>query len=265
MFRLLDAEEISVKVNQVKEKGVIGLLYKTARVDMDILDETVGPENWTDEYREIKGVMYCKVGIRFDHGIVYKEDCGIESGGSGEGNGKKGEASDAFKRACVRWGIGRELYSAPFIFMDLPRKAQTKNGKTVWVLADKNISLHVDTVEYDASDRIIKLIIVDGGGNAVFRHPRNAKPSGAEPKAPNEPHREDPRAMLLSKIARQRKWSEESVNRACVKKYGRNLLELSNSELAEVLILVGGEPDEADSGKPVGGVEHHKLPPRGAA
>ena len=63
-FRLLEASDIEVKVKQVKKNGAVLLLYKTARTDMDILDETVGSENWTNDYREIKGNLYCGIAIR---------------------------------------------------------------------------------------------------------------------------------------------------------------------------------------------------------
>lgn len=241
-FRLLKEDEISVKVSQVHEKGVVGLLYKTARTDMDLLDEVVGPENWTASYRDVKGVLFCTVSIRSGEDWVSKEDCGIESRDDGYGNEKKGEASDAFKRACVRWGIGRELYSAPFIFMDLPRKSETRNNKTTWKLVDRNLKLYVDTIEYDDTGHIVKLIIVEGNGAKVFSFPRNAKPKTTLPPAPDDPYVDNPRAMLLSKINCQKRWGEEQVNAACMRKYGRNLLQLSNNELAEVLMLVGGEP-----------------------
>lgn len=116
-FRLLEASDIEVKVKQVKKNGAVLLLYKTARTDMDILDETVGSENWTNDYREIKGNLYCGIAIREGDAWTWKWDCGIESREDGEGNEKKGEASDAFKRAGFRWGIGRELYTAPFIWV----------------------------------------------------------------------------------------------------------------------------------------------------
>ena len=118
-FRQLNESEIEVKVKQVKENGAVLLLYKTARVDMDMLDEAVGAENWENDYREIKGNLYCGIGIREGEGkpTVWKWDCGTESREDGEGNEKKGEASDSFKRAGFRWGIGRELYSAPFIWV----------------------------------------------------------------------------------------------------------------------------------------------------
>lgn len=110
MFRHLKEDEIEVKVKQVKEAGCVLLLYKTARTDMDILDETVGPMNWMDDYKEIKGNLYCGIALRFKQADIVSEwiwkwDCGIESRSDGEGNEKKGEASDSFKRAGFRWGV----------------------------------------------------------------------------------------------------------------------------------------------------------------
>ena len=130
-FRTLEANEIECKVKQVKGTGLNILLYKTARTDMDLLDETVGAENWTSDYKEIKGNLYCGIGVKTDTEWVWKWDCGIESREDGEGNEKKGEASDAFKRAGFRWGIGRELYTAPFIWVQ-PANANIEpkgNGK----------------------------------------------------------------------------------------------------------------------------------------
>lgn len=129
MFRDLRADEIEVKVKQVKDNGLMCLLYKTARTDMDLLDETVGAENWENDYREIKGNLYAGIGIRQKDGtMVWKWDCGVESREDGEGNEKKGEASDAFKRAGFRWGIGRSLYSSPFIWI-AAEKANIRGGK----------------------------------------------------------------------------------------------------------------------------------------
>lgn len=125
-FRPLRADEIEVKVKQVKANKVVALLYKTARTDMDLLDEVVGAENWDCDYREIKGNLYCGIGIvMFDDMAqkVVKWDCGIESREDEEGNEKKGEASDAFKRAGFKWGIGRELYTSPLI--EIPAGAAT--------------------------------------------------------------------------------------------------------------------------------------------
>ena len=130
MFRFLTADEIEVKVKQVKENGLVCLLYKTARTDMDLLDEAVGPGNWENDYREIKGNLYAGIGIRQKDGsLVWKWDCGIESREDEEGNEKKGEASDAFKRAGFRWGIGRELYTSPFIWIPADKANIKPNRK----------------------------------------------------------------------------------------------------------------------------------------
>ena len=112
-FRKLHADEIECRIGQIKEEGLTLLLYKDARVDMNVLDETVGALNWKREHtRDNKN---CIVSIYDeDKGQwISKEDTGTESNTEAE----KGLASDSFKRACVNWGIGRELYSAPFIWV----------------------------------------------------------------------------------------------------------------------------------------------------
>lgn len=121
-FRALTANEIECRVSTVSEKGVSLLLYKDARCDMKILDETVGAENWEREHYECKGNLFCRVSINInyeDNSVpkewVSKSDCGTESYTEKE----KGESSDSFKRACFNWGIGRELYTAPFIWIDV--------------------------------------------------------------------------------------------------------------------------------------------------
>lgn len=119
-FRDLTADDIEARVQSVKKNGLILLLYKNARVDMSILDETVSAENWQREHYECKGNLFCRVGINTNFAQpdmpanwVYKSDCGVESNTEAQ----KGEASDSFKRACFNWGIGRELYTAPFIWI----------------------------------------------------------------------------------------------------------------------------------------------------
>lgn len=112
-FRNLYADEISVRVSQINEKGCSLLLYKDARCDMNILDETVGTNNWQKKFYECKGNLFCSVGIKIQDAWIWKDDAGAETFSEKE----KGEASDAFKRACFNWGIGRELYTAPFIWV----------------------------------------------------------------------------------------------------------------------------------------------------
>ena len=128
-FRDLRADEIECRVQSVKENGLVLLLYKDARVDMNILDETVGSSNWQREHYECKGNLFCRVGIGISRQDgtsewVWKSDCGTESNTEAQ----KGEASDSFKRACFNWGIGRELYTAPFTWIPAD-KCNIKNGK----------------------------------------------------------------------------------------------------------------------------------------
>lgn len=113
-FPDLTADDIEVRVSRAWENGVELLLYKDARVDMRMLDEAVGPEGWQRRHDVINGVTYCSVGIRTDAGEwVWKQDCGT----AGSIEAEKSTASDAFKRACFNWGIGRELYTAPRIVL----------------------------------------------------------------------------------------------------------------------------------------------------
>lgn len=129
-FRDLTADDIEVRVQSVKKNGLVLLLYKNARVDMNILDETVGAENWQREHYECKGNLFCRVGINTAADTeapaewVWKSDCGTESNTEAQ----KGEASDSFKRACFNWGIGRSLYTAPFIWVPA-EKCHIDNGK----------------------------------------------------------------------------------------------------------------------------------------
>lgn len=134
-FRDLKAEEIECRIATINsyKGGVQLLLYKDARCDMNILDETVGEMNWGRDHKELKGNMYCGVAINRNWQDeektpiwITKWDCGSESYTEKE----KGESSDSFKRSCVNWGIGRELYTAPFIWVT-DCTIEKKNGKDV--------------------------------------------------------------------------------------------------------------------------------------
>ncbi len=100
IIRDLTEKEIECKIATIKEKGLSLLLYKTARTDMAILDETFGAMNWQCEYKEIKGNMYCGISV-FDeikNQWITKWDCGIESE---YGDKEKGEASDALTNITI--------------------------------------------------------------------------------------------------------------------------------------------------------------------
>jgi hypothetical protein len=130
-FRDLRADEIECRVQQAKENGVVLLLYKDARVDMNILDETVGSSNWQNKFYENKGILFCSLGINTNYAKpelpdrwIWKDDAGVESNTEAE----KGNASDARKRAGFAWGIGRELYTSPFIWV-AAKDCNIKDGR----------------------------------------------------------------------------------------------------------------------------------------
>ena len=162
-FRTLHADEIECRVGAVTDgKGCSLLMYKNARVDMTLLDEVVGPENWKRSHELINGNLFCTVAVRSDKGEwVTKQDVGTESYTEKE----KGQASDAFKRACVNWGIGRELYTCPFVWIDL-KDHEWKSGyngkrqpKTRFV---------VSTIEYDDQRRVSFIEIKDDKGEVRY-------------------------------------------------------------------------------------------------
>lgn len=113
-IRELRADEIEARVGVVRKNGISLLLYKDARCDMNILDETFGITGWKRHHELINGSLFCTVSIRDENGEwISKQDVGVES----YTEAVKGAASDSFKRACFNIGIGRELYTAPFIWI----------------------------------------------------------------------------------------------------------------------------------------------------
>lgn len=153
-FRMLNADEIECRVQKCTQKGVSILLYKTARTDADLLDETVGVANWENDFKLVDGVLYGGIGVDYGNGVVWKWDAGTESNTEAE----KGRASDAFKRAGFKHGIGRELYSAPFIWIPADKCNITeRNGK--YACYD---DFKVSDIKYD-KERITALTICVGG------------------------------------------------------------------------------------------------------
>ena len=152
MFRLLRADEIDVRVGVVKEKGISLLLYKDARCDMNILDETVGPYNWKRTHSRENANCVVEIWDEKKGQWIGKEDTGTESNTEAE----KGLASDSFKRACVNWGIGRELYTAPFVWLRGDGQELKKDYYTVTAIA------------YDERGNINRLKIENDDGKAVF-------------------------------------------------------------------------------------------------
>lgn len=179
-FRLLTPREIDCRVQQVRQNGCTVLLYKDARCDMAILDETVGPMNWTRYHSRDNANCTVSIWDAEKGQWISKEDTGTESNTEAE----KGLASDSFKRACVNWGIGRELYTAPFIW--IPAESCTikpGNKQGTFMCADR---FAVDSIHYNEFREIDAITIINAktkttvfsmGGKSTGKRPEKATPA----------------------------------------------------------------------------------------
>ena len=189
MFRTLKASEIDCRISQIASNWLTLLLYKDARVDMDILDETLGVMNWKKDYQLIDGQLFCTISIwdKDKEQWISKQDVGVESFSQEE----KGRASDAQKRSAFCFGIGRELYTAPSIFitpkkdMGKNTKKKDENGEDIYEPEffcknpseqdeqkkkyDTKTRFYVSYIDYDNDRKIKDLEIRDNKGNIRFR------------------------------------------------------------------------------------------------
>lgn len=199
-FRTLRADEIDVRAQQVSEYGgkvsVTLLLYKDARVDMALLDEHFGIFGWQREHSFKDGRNYCRVSVRNpDTGEwIAKEDVGTESNTEAE----KGQASDAFKRACVNLGIGRELYTSPIVKVHLNDKEFYKSGTSTRMSAWMSFS--VKDIEYDGRRCISRLSIVDQNGNIRYEMGKKADAPKETPKEQPKEEGKDVRAVTMAHV-----------------------------------------------------------------
>lgn len=151
---LLTANDVECRIKKITNEGAVLLLYKTARVDMRILDEVYGSMSWQRHHEVINGNLFCTISVWDSDKAqwISKQDVGTESNAEAE----KGQASDAFKRAGFAWGIGRELYDAPFIWI---------SGKV-----SKYDRFHVTDIQYDREKQAFtRLTICDDKGKERYR------------------------------------------------------------------------------------------------
>lgn len=160
--RLLNADEIECRISAINEKGLSLLLYKDARVDQKILDETFGMFGWKRSHQCIEGNLYCTVEIknRETGEWITKQDVGT----TGYTEKEKSQASDSFKRVCFNWGIGRELYSAPFIWVPASKVQIQKRENKYYC----NESFHVGDILYNESREITGLSIMNDKNSVIF-------------------------------------------------------------------------------------------------
>lgn len=189
-FRELRPDELEVRSSESKGDKVSLLIYKDSRVDMRVLDETVGNEDWDVQYKREGDTLLCGLGIYSEkhNKFVYKWAAGSES----NFEAVKGEQSDALKRAAFCWGIGRALYTAPKIYVP-KEQAVGKCG--------------VSEIEYsEDGSRITALKIVNGNGYVIFSYP------GGEQETSPKSNKEK-----LTEFCKERK--EEGDDKTVLKKF----------------------------------------------
>ena len=224
-FRTLRADEIECRVGRCSQKGVSLLLYKDARCDMVVLDETVGAMNWRREHsRDNKN---CTVSIWDADKAqwISKEDTGTESNTEAE----KGLASDSFKRACVNWGIGRELYTAPFIWIPAEKCEVEQGQRGNWRC---KTTFRVTRIGYDERRVINELEIVEAwSGTVVYKFASGQMPT-QQPNIPTQPESNLPEEAICCAACKQiikpkrngkKLYSPEEIANGALKTYGQPL------------------------------------------
>lgn len=187
-IRLLRADEIECRVGTITENGLSLLLYADARADMRIMDEVFGPMNWQRKHEVIGGNLYCTVSVWDDvkKQWISKMDVGTESCTEKE----KAQSSDSFKRASVNFGIGRELYTAPFIWVSAGKVRIEKRQDGRFYTQDKFI---VKDISYDEANRtIIGLVVEKRDGGKIYELKASKTAADAVPDQPKAQESEKP-------------------------------------------------------------------------
>lgn len=200
-FRTLRADEIDIRVGSVSQRGASLLLYKDARCDMAILDESVGPMNWQRHHSRDNANCIVSIWDAEKAQWIEKEDTGTESNTEKE----KGLASDSFKRACVNFGIGRELYTSPFIFVQCDTVPKQGRG---YELANKYqfSGCRVTDIGYDENRSVNRLVICDQNGNKLYSY-------GVKDQPKQESQDSDRKEKIdeILKIAKKKKITVEEI------------------------------------------------------
>lgn len=232
MFRLLRADEIDVRIgntNKGKTKANL-LLYKDARCDQNVLDETVGPYNWQRSHSRDNANCTVSIWDEKKGQWISKEDTGTESRTEAE----KGLASDSFKRACFNWGIGRELYSAP----------------QIWVNYDPNKfeNYSVAEIGYNENREINRLAIADKSGVVIYRYGNTTKNHVDMPTEPAPDDAVKPEEKI--DLPKPGSWNAKNAVTLWVKRAGIAMEAFGNMRAA--LIAGGVVPDiKSDNMTPI--------------
>lgn len=156
MIPLIEPKDIQVRIAMQNEKGTSLLLYKDARFDMRMMDSVYGELGWARRHRIEGDMCFCTVSVKDKQTgeWVCREDVGKPS----KTDPQKGSASDAFKRACFNFGIGVELYTAPFIWVS--KEKMPPNDL-------KFANTTVQEVQFDAF-RTMNYLVLEAKGVEIF-------------------------------------------------------------------------------------------------
>jgi hypothetical protein len=232
-FRNLKANEVEVFPKIVKQNGCMVLLFKDARCDMNILDETVGPMNWQRKHKRENANCVVSIWDKEKEQWISKEDTGVES----NTDKAKGLASDSFKRSCFNWGIGRELYTAPFMWIRLNKDETYKSGNK-WKL-DKSVKFKVD--EFEVKDgHITKIIISDQNDKQRFSwnidQPNKKPKTKSKSKKTTEDFVSKKQLNFIHKLIDDHKSDNDEIKARLYKAYNiSSTKELTKSQASEVI------------------------------
>lgn len=237
-IRTLKNSEIECRIQNLKEFGKkevagIFLLYKNSRVDMRILDEIFGIFGWERSHKLIDNQLFCTVRIydKEKNMWISKEDIGVESLSEKE----KGRASDSFKRCCVNIGIGRELYTAPFIWIKLDaNEVQEQNGK---YRLKSSVKFRVKEIEYSTNREIIKLIIEDAKGNVRFTYEEKENKTVPEPVDTKLTEKQIKRLYAISTRAG---YEKDIIEKMIMKKFNKAIIDLNIEEYNHICNTLSG-------------------------
>ena len=161
-FPLLTKDDIELRIGQMSKDNTKAslLLYQDARCGMKYLDQVVGANKWQKKYYEVRGLVICSLGIYDDElkQWLWKDDTGT----AGSIEEEKSIVSDSFKRCCVCWGLARELYTSP----------------TIWVKVEsKYDKFYVRSITYNENREIKSLVIENEKHEVVYSYPKGANVS----------------------------------------------------------------------------------------
>lgn len=256
-FRLLKAEEIDCRIATANANGVSLLLYKDARVDQSILDETVGALNWQRHHS--RDNANCVVSIWDDtkNQWIEKEDTGTES----NAEKAKGLASDSFKRACFNWGIGRELYTVPFIWISknaCTLKEVEDRGKKKYTCYDR---FFVQSIEYNDERKVIGLVIVNEtkGGMIAYQMGHTAGSSQNESQKDTYSNRQQTERVQefhIQTLHKECKRTGLNWRQICVTYNVRQLSDLTIAQYKDAICKFSRYPNVPDPGNQSSALDH---------